>query len=241
MDCLEGLKQIDDQSIDLVITDPPYNISNYGNSITMVGNDVVRADFGEWDKWDDIEEYFEWCMRFIKEIERVLKVGGSAYIFFDNPYSGHLSYLIETQTTLRQKCPIVLRKTNPIPHIRKTNFRSSWEASILFVKDPDKKPKTFNFQTQAEMTNVIDYSIGQKETEHPTEKPLGIIELFVKVSSNPDDLVLDCFMGSGTTALACLKLGRKFVGFERDKTFYDMSIKRISGWQIQNKLQRWFE
>ena len=50
MDCLEGLKQIDDQSVDLVITDPPYNISNYGNSITMVGNDVVRADFGEWDK-----------------------------------------------------------------------------------------------------------------------------------------------------------------------------------------------
>ena len=72
-DCLELMKELPDESVDLVITDPPYNISNYGNSLTKKGNNIVRADFGDWDKWDNIEEYFSWCMIWIKQIELTIQ------------------------------------------------------------------------------------------------------------------------------------------------------------------------
>ena len=235
-DCIELMHQLPESSIDLVITDPPYNISNYGNSLTKVGNKIVRADFGDWDKWATQDEYFEWCMLWLKEIERVLKDKGSFYVFFDNHYADHLTWLIEKNTGLKQKCPIVLVKNNPIPHIRKTNFRSAFERATLFVKDKDKKPKTFNFLSQKKMCNVLFYNIGQKETEHPTEKPLQIISQFVEISSNRGDVVLDPFMGSGTTGVACQQLGRNFIGYEISPDYFKIAEKRIKEAETQRKL-----
>ena len=228
MDALEGMKQIEDKSIDLILTDQPYNISNYGNSLTKKGNKIVVADFGDWDKWDNIEEYFLWCLKWVKEVERILIDNGSFYVFFDNHYADHLTYLIEKETTLRQKTPIILVKNNPIPHIQKTNFRSSFERATLFIKNLDKKPKTFNFLSQKEMCNTMFYNIGQKETEHPTEKPLEIIKRLIRVSSNEGELVLDMFMGSGTTAVACKQLNRNFIGFELEQKYVDIANKRLA-------------
>ena len=78
--------------------------------------------------------------------------------------------------------------------------------------------------------------IGRKETEHPTEKPLEFIENVVKVSSNEGDVVLDCFLGSGTTGVACLKLNRCFFGVELDKSYFDIASKRIKEWENQQRL-----
>ena len=208
-DCLELMKELPDGSIDTVITDPPYNISNYGNSLTKKGNDIVRADFGEWDKWDTQEEYFNWCIDWIKILEKKVVEKGSFYVFFDNHYADHLTWLIEKATSFRQKCPLIIVKNNPIPHVRKTNFRSAFERVTLFVKDVDKKPKTFNFLSQEKMKNVLFYNIGQNQTIHPTEKPMKIIKQFIEVSSNEGDTILDPFMGSGTTGVCAIKLNRK--------------------------------
>lgn len=230
-DCLKEMKKIPDESIDLTVTDPPYNISNYGNSLTKKGEKIVRADFGEWDKWDSQEKYFDWCVGMVRELDRVTKPKGSAYIFWDNHYQGHITYLIEKNTAFQQKCPIVLRKVNPIPHVRKTNFRSSFEMLTLYVKDENKKPKTFNFLSQKEMCNVMDYAIGTKATSHPTEKPLSVISKFVMISSNKGDLVFDPFMGSGTTGCACKEFNRRFIGIEIDKKYFEVAEKRIADTQ----------
>lgn len=226
-DCLEVMKSIPNNKIDLIVTDPPYNISNYSASITKRGSKIVQADFGEWDKWNTLEEYFKWCVKLVKEMDRVLKQQGSLYCFWDNHYQGHITYLIEKNTNLQQKCPIILKKINPIPHVRKTNFRSSFELLTLYVKDPNKKPKTFNFLSQKDMCNVMDYAIGKKHTAHPTEKPLEIIRKFVKISSNKNDLVLDPFMGGGTTAVACKELGREFIGVEISPKYVKMTKERL--------------
>ena len=235
-DCLELMKELPDESVDLVITDPPYNISNYGNSLTKKGNNIVRADFGDWDKWDSQEEYFNWCMVWIKQIERILKKGGSFYVFFDNHYADHLTWLMEKETSLRQKCPIIIVKNNPIPRARKTNFRSAFERATLLIKDLDKKPKTFHFLSQEKMKNVLFSNIGQKETTHPTEKPLSIVKQFVEVSSNEGDTVLDPFTGSGTTGVACVQLNRNFIGYEISPNYFKMAEKRIREAETQRKL-----
>ena len=233
-DCIEELKKFPDESVDLIIADFPYNISNYGNSITKVGSKFKKADFGEWDKFD-LEEYCLWVVKVMKEFERVLKPKHQAYCWFDNHFTGHYTYLIEKETGLTQKCPIVCYKRNPIPQMRKKNFRSSFDMCVLFTKDKDKKCEPFNFLQQSEMKNVQEYNL-KKLTEHPTEKNLELVKRFIKISSNKGDLVVDCFAGSGTTAVACLVLERKFILIEKDDKYFKMCEDRIKPLLQQTKL-----
>jgi len=233
-DCIEELKKLPDESVDLIIADFPYNISNYGNSITKVGSKFKKADFGEWDKFD-LEEYCLWVVKVMKEFERVLKQKHQAYCWFDNHFTGHYTYLIEKETGLTQKCPIVCYKRNPIPQIRKKNFRSSFDMCVLFTKDKNKKCEPFNFLEQSEMKNVQEYNL-KKLTEHPTEKNLELVKRFIKISSNKGDLVIDCFAGSGTTAVACLVLKRKFILIEKDDKYFKMCEDRIKPLLQQTKL-----
>ena len=233
-DCIEELKKLPDESADLIIADFPYNISNYGNSITKVGSKFKKADFGEWDKFD-LEEYCLWVVKVMKEFERVLKPKHQAYCWFDNHFTGHYTYLIEKETGLTQKCPIVCYKRNPIPQMRKKNFRSSFDMCVLFTKDKDKKCEPFNFLEQSEMKNVQEYNL-KKLTEHPTEKNLELVKRFIKISSNKGDLVVDCFAGSVTTAVACLGLERKFILIEKDDKYFKMCEDRIKPLLQQTKL-----
>ena len=126
----------------------------------------------------------------------------------------------------RYRYQLVMVKTNPIPSLSKTNWRSSFEVCMYVTKG---KPGTFNFVSQAQCKNVFVYSITHKQTTHPTEKPLAFIELIVEVTSNPGDLIVDPFMGSGTTAVACQRLGRDFIGFELEPAYIRMARKRLKG------------
>lgn len=233
-DCEVKMKEIDDNSIDLVIADFPYNISNYGNSITKVGSKFQQADFGEWDKFE-LEEYCVWIIRIMKQIERVLKAKRQAYCFFDNHYTGHYTYLIEKQTSLTQKCPIVCYKNNPIPQMHKRNFRSSYDMCVLFTKDKDKKCEPFNFLRQEVMKNIQEYNL-KKLTEHPTEKNLQLIKRFILISSNKNELVLDCFAGSGTTGVACMQLERDFILIEKEQKYFDMCNERLKPYLSQIRI-----
>lgn len=136
---------------------------------------------------------------------------------------------------MTQKCPIVCYKRNPIPQMRKKNFRSSFDMCVLFTKDKDKKCDPFNFLSQAEMKNVQEYNL-RKLTKHPTEKNLELVKRFVKISSNENDLVLDPFAGSSTTAVACLELKRRFICIEKSPEFVKMSEERIKPYLEQSKL-----
>lgn len=223
MDAFNGLKRLTEESIDLVVTDPPYNIAS-DHKTTKQGNRIVstREAWGEWDTYHPFD-YDVMLMRLISECYRVLKSGGSLYLFTARKDNGFfIRKAVERGFTYQNQ--LALLKRNPLPHFRKTNWRSAFELCLYVSKG---KPKTFHFLSQQECVNVYPYPIPQKETAHPTEKPLAFITRFIQVSSNEGDLVLDPFMGSGTTGVACQQLNRHFLGFEISRDYVKLAEQRL--------------
>ncbi|PRF67833.1 hypothetical protein C6Q09_19350 [Burkholderia multivorans] len=232
-DSLIGMKNIPDACIDLVLTDPPYGIANKAK-LTKVGNKIVSTteawgnDFQ--DEWADVVSYWKWFKPYIAEFNRVMKEGSSMILFLDRKYTGLITYLIEKEFALNFKNKIYFEKSNPLPGIRKNNYRSSIEEAIWFTKG---KQYTFNFGEQAEMTQVYKGAIGKKKTKHPTEKYGYMIEPLIKNHSNPGDLVLDAFAGSGSTIVHALKHDRRAIGFEKNPEFFAMAKARCEADQLQ--------
>ena len=225
MDCLQGLKKIESNSVDLVVTDPPYNIAN-PKKLTKVGNKIIstKEAWGEWDTYHPFD-YDLLIMRIITECYRVLKEGGSFYMFTANEDVGYfIRKALQRGFTLRNMLSIV--KKNPLPSFHKKNWRHGFELCMYLTKG---KPKAFNFVSQQDCVNYYLHALGKKDSKHPTEKPLQLIKRMIKVSSNKNDLVLDPFMGSGTTAVASKLLNRNFIGFELNKEYLKMAEGRLNG------------
>ncbi len=223
-DCFDILKDMCDKSIDLIITDPPYNISRQ-RKFTRKGRKPLILDFGEWDKWDSDDAYLEWCKLWLAESHRVLKDTGNILVWHDKitPFSyimGKMGYKVKNL--------FIWNKTNPIPSFRKINFLSGVELATWCVKDLKIKT-TFNFKLQKEMYNYINHPItsGNERTAHPTQKPIKIIRHLIEILSNPNDLVLDIFAGSSTTAVACEELNRRWICIEKEKDYFEISKNRL--------------
>ena len=223
MDAIEGMRKLDAESVDLIVTDPPYNIASKNRKTIRHGELVTTEQaFGSWDTLHPFD-HDVLIMTVLSESYRVLKPGGALYMFLAAQDSGHfIRKAVERGFTYRSQ--IAMAKTNPLPSFYKNAWRTSYDLCMYLTKG---KIRTFNFLEQCEMVNVFRYAITSKATTHPTEKPLELIERFIRVSSKPGDLVLDPFMGSGTTAVAAKKLGRRFVGFEREKEYVQMARKRL--------------
>ena len=229
-DCLEKMKLIPDNAIDFICSDFPYNISN-NRWLTMKGNKVVKADFGEWDKWNNKDEYFKFIFDVCKEYKRILKPRASMVLFFGYRDAWWIGYELERMGLFTFRVPLILSKMNPLPSFRKNNFRSCYEIGLWLVNDDWKfsHPRTFNFTWQKDMKNVLPYLIGKdwnKQTKHPTEKPELLIGQFIKVFTNPWDIVLDSFAGWWTTGVASYKLGRNCISIEKEPWFIKMIEKR---------------
>lgn len=229
-DCLEVMKKLPDNCIDFICSDFPYNISNNGG-LTMKWDKVVKADFGEWDKWDNLQDYFDFVFSVCREYQRILKPSGSMVLFFSYRYSGWIAYELERMWLFTFRNPIVFNKTNPQPHFRKNGFRSCHEVGVWLVNDGGKfsKPKTFNFLGQSKMKNVLNYKIGSewnKQSHHPTEKPEFLIGGLVEIFTNPWEIVLDSFAGSGTTGVASYKKDRHAISIEKEAGFINMIHRR---------------
>lgn len=218
-DCLDFLPTLADNSIDLILTDPPYLISKETNfqSGDLVGDDRDRfrisMDFGDWDKTDlDFDRIF-------KELYRVLKPNGTIIVFWDLWKLQDLSKLLENNK-FKQLRFIEWIKTNPVPINSKINYlTNSREIAITAVK---KNKPTFN----SEYDNGIYYFPIEKSKlrNHPTQKSIKLFEELIKKHSKENDLVLDCFLGGGTTAYAARNTNRKFIGCEIDKNYYKKFI-----------------
>ena len=302
MDCIEGMKRIEDKSIDLIVTDPPYNIGKA--------------------KWDKIDNYTEWMGTIFKECERILKDNGSFYFFHnDMPQIAQLMEWLRLNTNfvfnsfiiwdkgdfraLSWKNPskrnnlrswfntceyclfytfqdetgltTVMLDTNNFPTMRRY-FKDLQEFIGLGLKTINARlghrraehcfywkttqwdmptPKTY--QQLIDVFNIDkwegfrEYESLRQEYEslrythnldtnhnnvwrskernngkqHPTQKPTDIIERIIKTSSNENATVLDCFMGSGTTAIACINTNRNYIGFELDKNYCDIANERV--------------
>lgn len=229
-DCLEKMKLIPDNFIDFICSDFPYNISN-NPGLTMRGTKVVKADFWEWDKWDNQEDYLKFVFDVCTEYQRILKPGWSLILFFSYRYSGWIGYELERRGLFSFRVPLILSKMNPLPSFKQNGFRSCYEIGLWLVNDGGtfKRPKTFNFTSQQEMKNVLPYLIGKdgnKQTNHPTEKPEWVIGQLIKVFTNPWDIVLDSFAGWWTTGVASYKLGRHCISIEKESGFISMIEKR---------------
>ena len=124
----------------------------------------------------------------------------------------------------RYRNQLAIVKVNPLPSFYKNNWRHAVEVCMYLTKG---RPATFNFLSQRECNNVFMHALGRKETQHPTEKPLAFVKKLVQVSSNRNELVLDPFMGSGTTAVACEQLGRNFLGFELNAEYITLAKRRL--------------
>lgn len=223
IDAIEGLKRLEDKSIDLIVTDPPYNIAAADRLTMKSGTPVSTLKvWGAWDRFHPFD-YDVLIMQVISECYRVLKPGGAFYMFTAREQNGvFVRKAVERGFTYRNQLAMV--KKNPIPSLSKTNYRSAFELCMYLTKG---KPSVFNFVSQAECKNVFHFANTHRQTKHPTEKPLDFIKLLIRVSSNDGDLVLDPFMGSGTTAVAAKTLGRCYLGFDLSAEYVKMARDRL--------------
>jgi len=224
-DCIKGIVDMISNGIfvDLVIADPPYVISRESNFHTMKDRKNARTGtkFGSWDEEFDNTVWIEKSFS-------VLKDGGSLIVFNDFKKVSEIIF-IAAKAGFEFKDVIVWEKTNPMPRNRERRYVPSLELMIWFVKK-QKAKWTFNRQENAYQSPIMRYaseSGGAFKRYHPTQKPVKLIEKIIKIHSNLGELVLDPFMGSGTTAISALNTGRRFIGFELDKKYFNILSNRI--------------
>lgn len=238
-DCIDLLKDIPNESVDLILTDPPYNISKENdnrdrsklNSAIMRRHKPLNYDFGDWDNMER-QEFLNFTKEWFYLACDKLKNGGTIITFFNKEDISYFNW-IGKEKDIRTRTIYTWHKTNPVPSFRKVNYLSACE--FAYIGSKGDKSWTFNFGMQKDMHNFFETSNASSYgvTDHPTEKPLSMIEHLVGVHSNKGDIVLDPFMGSGTTGVACKDLDRSFIGFEKYEHYFDIAKQRIEGTYIK--------
>ena len=214
-DCLTVMDKLiqDNIKVDCVITDPPYNISKKNNFKTMGRNGI---DFGEWDKESDIFSY-------INLIYLLLNKNGSLIIFNDWK---NLGYIVKYAENIGFECKDMIRleKTNPMPRNIERRYVTDYEVAVWLVMPKSK----WTFNKQSDTYERPKFSCSIEKGFHPTQKNLKLMEWLVKIHTNVNDVIIDPFMGSGTTGLACKNLNRNFIGIERDENYFNVAKTRIN-------------
>lgn len=219
-DCFDILEKIDSNSIDLILTDPPYNISRESNFKKNSDNkkfNNISIDFGDWDQKEiDLDKIFF-------ESKRILKKGGSIVIFYDVWKSSNIKFFAEKYGFKQSRiCQWV--KSNPVPINSKKNYLSNAiEFFFTFVKSGSP---TFNSEYDRGIYN-FPICHGGERTNHPTQKPLKLIQAIIEKHSKEGDIVLDPFGGSGTTGVASVLSKRSFILIEQNVEYYNLSLERI--------------
>ena len=235
MDCLEGLKLIPDNSIDLVVTDPPYKIVQGGCSNKAVtinacggilnkhdGDNIELVKKGKIFNHNEIQ-FNEW----LPEIYRVLKDNSHCYIMINGRNLAELQMEAE-KVGFRFHNIIAWDKGNATPN---KWYMQRLEFILFLFKGEAKNINNMGTTTLLQVPNI---KRGTKL--HPTEKPTDLMKILIENSSKKNDIVLEPFAGCGSTLLACKETGRNFIGFELDKHYFDIATKRISNQHEQLKI-----
>ena len=226
--CFEFLKKIESNTIDFVCIDPPYEVSRDTNfqSGDAKGKDTdrfrVSMDFGEWDVG------FTGLDIVIKECYRILKPGGTLICFYDLWKITTLKQYFEN-AKFKQIRFIEWIKSNPVPINSKVNYlTNAREVAVSGVKCG--KPVFHSSYDNGIYTYPICHDKGRF---HPTQKPVELIKALIEKHSNQGDTVLDCFAGSGTTAVAAYETKRNFIGCELSEDYYKQTLNRFKNCQIE--------
>ena len=239
-DCIEQLRKIPDKSVDLVFADPPYNLQ-LGGDLLRPDNSKVDAVDDHWDQFESFKAYDDFTRAWMAECQRVLKDDGALWVI------GSYHNIFRVGTVLQDLGfwilnDVVWRKSNPMPNFKGTRFANAHETLIWAAKSRGAKRYTFNYDAMKMANDEVqmrsDWTLplctGEERIKgsdgakaHPTQKPEALLYRVILTSTRPGDVILDPFFGVGTTGAAAKRLGRRFIGIERESEYIAHARERI--------------
>lgn len=221
-DAYEVIKKFekDNIKVDHIITDPPYNISQKNGFTTMSSANRTGLDFGEWDKDFDL---YSWIFQYGKLVRK----GGSMIIFTSYRYISYIADSLEKAGFI-VKDLIRWIKTNPMPRNVNRRYVQDAEFAVWAVKPGAKwifnKSDDVPYLRSEFHTSVVS---GKERLKHPTQKSLKLMNDIIEIHTNKGELIMDPFMGTGTTGIAANRIGRKFIGVEISKDYFNIAKERF--------------
>ena len=239
--CIDGLNALPAGSVDLVFADPPYNLQ-LGGELHRPNNSRVDGVDDAWDQFDDLAAYDAFCRQWLTAARHALKDDGTIWVIGSYHNIFRLGALLQDMGFWILN-DVVWRKTNPMPNFRGRRFTNAHETLIWAAKSPKSK-YTFNYQSMKALNDDLqmrsDWTMpicsGQERLKdasgrkaHPTQKPEALLHRVILASTRPNDLVVDPFIGSGTTGAVAKRLRRRWLGFELDADYAAVARQRIDG------------
>ncbi|MCB4770549.1 site-specific DNA-methyltransferase [Ancylobacter sp. Lp-2] len=239
-DCIAELSRLPAKSVDLVFADPPYNLQLQGE-LKRPDESRVDAVDDAWDQFESFQAYDAFTRAWLLAVRRVLKPTGTLWVI------GSYHNIFRVGSMLQDLDfwilnDIVWRKTNPMPNFRGRRFTNAHETLIWAAREPNARGYTFNYEAMKAANEDVQMrsdwlfpicSGGERLKDadghklHPTQKPEALIARLLLAASKPGDVVLDPFLGSGTTAAVAKKLRRHFIGIERDPGYAEVAQARV--------------
>lgn len=240
-DCVAALEALPENSVDVIFADPPYNLQ-LGGDLHRPDHSKVDAVDNAWDQFESFRAYDAFTRAWLLACRRVLKPSGTIWVI------GSYHNIFRVGTVLQDLNfwilnDIVWRKTNPMPNFRGRRFQNAHETMIWASQGQNAKGYTFNYEAMKAANEDVQMrsdwlfpicSGGERlkgedgKKAHPTQKPEALLARVLMSSSKPGDVVLDPFFGSGTTGAVAKRLGRDFVGIEREQNYIDAATGRIA-------------
>ena len=239
-DCVAALEALPENSVDVIFADPPYNLQ-LGGDLARPDQSMVDAVNDHWDQFESFAAYDAFTRAWLLACRRVLKPNGTIWVI------GSYHNIFRVGSQLQDLGfwllnDIVWRKTNPMPNFRGRRFQNAHETMIWASRDQNAKSYTFNYEAMKAANDDVQMRsdwlfpicTGAERLKgedgkkvHPTQKPEALLARVLMASSKPGDVVLDPFFGSGTTGAVARRLGRHFVGIEREQDYIDAARARI--------------
>lgn len=238
-DCVAAMKSLPAASIDMIFADPPYNLQLGGDLLRPDGSQVDAVD-DDWDKFDSFAAYDRFTRAWLKEARRILKPNGSIWVI------GSYHNIFRVGTAVQDLGfwilnDVVWRKANPMPNFKGTRFTNAHET-LIWASMGEKARYTFNYRTmktlndELQMRSDWEFPIcgGQERLKkdgvkvHPTQKPEALLYRVMLATTKKGDVVLDPFFGTGTTGAVAKRLGRRFIGIEREIGYIEAAKERIA-------------
>jgi len=238
-DCLEELRKLPAESVDLVFADPPYNLQ-LERDLLRPNNTVVDGVHDDWDKFSSFETYDHFSRAWLTECRRILKPNGAIWVIGSYHNIFRLGVALQDLGFWVQN-DIVWRKTNPMPNFRGKRFTNAHET-LIWAGREQKSRVTFNYEAMKALNDDLQMRSdwlfpicagperlkdGNGRKAHPTQKPEALLHRVLLASTSAGDVVLDPFFGTGTTGAVARRLGRKWIGIERDPTYAAAARERI--------------
>lgn len=238
-DCLEVLKSLGDGTVDLVFADPPYNLQ-LKDGLTRPDQSAVDGVDADWDQFSSFAAYDEFCRGWLKECQRVLKKNGALWVIGSYHNIFRLGAAVQDLGFWIQN-DIIWTKSNPMPNFRGTRFTNAHETLIWAARDQKARVK-FNYHSLKAANEDVqmrsDWTLplctgGERLKQdgaklHPTQKPEALLHRIITATTDPGDIILDPFFGTGTTGAVARRLGRHYLGIERDPLYALAAADRIA-------------